>query len=56
MESVIPWSGPLLCKDDNFFRAFHFLLAFLFFPITWGICFSFKSNSSALNLGHKCTV
>ena len=31
-------------------------LGFLLFPTTWGICFSFKTNSNGLNVTHKSTV
>jgi hypothetical protein len=51
--TVVGDAGHLLCTDDNSFQAFHFLLAFLCFATTWGICFSFKAYSNDLDLTHK---
>ena len=36
--------GTCFARTVILFQTFHFLLAFLFFPITWGICFSFSAN------------
>ena len=46
----------VLWKDDDSFQAFHLLIPFLFFPITWGICFLFRTNSKDLNPIHECTL